>query len=308
MHRPSITFVATALFMSFAGQAGAQTPAGTWRLYPSQTSSYVTAVQQPINVDGTSNFKSSGNGVIPVKFSLAIGAGPVVFQSIGSGYSYLSFTPSGTLLFSDLKTLSAVYSFTQGNCHGGALRWQVRVSPTQSVFIYYGAHPNFTDCTTTADQSGVNMIDMPDLRYDTTQVGGTFYDTYDQALTLVGSMPIVAASLVLDAGWGGDQVMKLGNVTVNSNTFVPAGGVTTPTCDLPLATIQITKTSVSPSGAVNEPVTIQPGDDNSPFRIQDCKYMYNLATDSLSGPGAYKVEALINGSSPAAGAATFDLR
>jgi len=35
--------------------------------------------------------------------------------------------------------------------------------------------------------------------------------------------------------------------------------------------------------------------------------MYNLATDSLSGPGTYKVEAIINGS-PAAGAATFDLR
>jgi hypothetical protein len=92
-------------------------------------------------------------------------------------------------------------------------------------------------------------------------------------------MPIVRTSLLLDAGWGGDQVVVLGNVTVNGNTFMPAGGVATPTCALPPATIQTSKTSPLPSGAVNEPLTIQPGDDNSQFRIVDCKYMYNLATD-----------------------------
>jgi hypothetical protein len=248
----------------------------------------------------------------------------VVFRSIGSDwdtgndFSYLSFKPSGALLFSQLSQLIAVYSFTEGNCHGGALRWEVSVSPTQSVFIYYGALPNFTDCTTvnqpTVNQSGVNMIGLPDLRYDTSQVDGTWYNTYQNALQLVGHLPVLSVSLVLDGGWvidgdqNGDQKVTLGNVTVNGNTFVPAGGVTTPTCALPPATIQITKTSVSPSGAVNEPLTIQPGDDNSQFRTVDCKYMYNLATESLSGPGTYKVEALINGSSPAAGAATFDLR
>jgi hypothetical protein len=35
--------------------------------------------------------------------------------------------------------------------------------------------------------------------------------------------------------------------------------------------------------------------------------MYNLDTSSLSGPGTYKVEAIINGP-PAAGPAVFDLR
>ena len=65
--------------------------------------------------------------------------------------------------------------------------------------------------------------------------------------------------------------MELGPVTVNGNTFVPAGGVMTPTCDLPPATIQITKTG-SATGAVNEPLSIQPNDDNMQFRIVDCKY------------------------------------
>jgi hypothetical protein len=289
---------------------------GTWELYPPQTASYVTAVQQPVNVDGTSNFKSTGKAVIPLKFSLATGSGPVVFQSIGSDtdldndFSYLSFTPDAQLLFSEIGNLSAVYNFTQGNCHGGALRWSVRVSATQSVFIYYGDYAAFTDCTTAGpatNQSGLNMISLTDLRFDTSQVGGTFYDTYTNALGLVGNMPIIRASLVLDGGWAGDQVLSPSNVTVNTNTFVPAAGGVTPTCDLPPATIQITKTSGSPLGGVNEPLTVQPGDDNSQFRIVDCKYMYNLATASLSGPGTYSVEVVIDGT-PAAGAATFDLR
>jgi hypothetical protein len=295
----------------------AQTPSGTWSLYPPQATVYTTAVQQPINTDGTSNFKSTGKAVIPIKFSLATSAGPVIFQSIGSDldsandYSYLSFTPSSTLLFKDITNLSAVYNFTQGDCHGGALRWSIRISSTQSVFIYYGAHPNFTDCTTidggASSQSGLNMIGRTDLRYDTSQVGGTFYDSYANAIALAGDSPVIRVSLVLDGGWAGDQVLEPSNVTVNSNTFVPAGGGPAPTCDLPPATIQVTKTSGSPTGAVNEVSSVQPADNNSFFRVVDCKYAYNLDTSSLSGQGAYKVEAVINGS-PALGPAVFDLR
>ena len=290
----------------------AQTPAGTWALYPAQSSTYATLVQQPINVDGTSNFKSNGKAVIPVKFSLSTAPGPAIFQSILSDatdtndYSFLSFTPTSPLLFSQISTLSAVYTFTQGDCHGGSLRWSVRVSPTQSVFIYYGDYPNFTNCTTPT-QSGANMINLADLRYDTSQVGGTFYDSYAGAMALVGGMNVIRASLVLDSGWAGDQVLTLTSATVNSNTFVPSTGSGSPTCDLPTATIQITKISGSSTGIVNEPISIQPNDDNLQFRIVDCKYMYNLATSSLSGPGGYKVEVMINGT-PAAGAALFDLR
>ncbi len=294
-----------------SNMVSAQT-AGTWTLFPPQTTSFATSVQQPINVDGTSNFKSTGKNVIPVKFSLSVAPGPVIFQSILSDgttdndFSYASFTPASPLLFNQITTLSAVYDFTEGNCHGGALRWSVRVSDTQSVYIYYGGYPNFTNCTSPT-QSGANMINLSDLRYDTSQVGGTFYDTYAHAMALVGGMPIVRASLVLDGGWAGDQVLTLTSATVNSNTLVPASGSGAQTCDLPPATIQITKISGSTTGLVNEPISIQPNDDNLQFRIVDCKYMYNLATSSVSGPGRYKVEVVINGN-PAAGAAFFDLR
>src|SRR5262245_44644816 len=113
------------------------TPNGAWNGYPGQSVSYQAAVQQPINSDSSSNFKANGKAVIPVKFALFQGTGPFVFESIASDtdtdndYSYLSFTPNAPVTFNDITELSALYAFTEGDCHGGALRWQVRTSPTE---------------------------------------------------------------------------------------------------------------------------------------------------------------------------------
>jgi hypothetical protein len=322
------TRIALALVASLmASTAWAQN--GTWTAYPGQSTSYGAAVQQPINADGSSKFKSSGNAVIPVKFALSQGTGAFVFESIytnntspndgfgacgtGSGAdhaddcAYLSFAPSTTVTFNDITALSAIYAFTLGNCHGGALRWSIRTSSTQSVFVYYGDYPNFTDCTTNT-QSGLNMIGMPDLRYDLQQYGGPFYGSYADAQALVGNLPIIRASLVLDAGWGGDQRLTLTSATVNTDTFTPPPPTPpTPTCPTSQALIGITKVSTSPTGLVNEPETIQPQDNDGVFRIVDCKYMYNLATGSLMGAGTYNVSATIPSGTPFP-VATFDLK
>ena len=334
----AVLTVAATILASGAASA-ATTTSGSWTAYPGQSTVYKTQVQQPINADGTSVFANNSKSVIPVKFALLSGLGPFVFESIysdntspddgggtcgtGSGAdhandcAFLSFTPATTTTFNQITTLIANYTFTTGNCHGGSLRWSVRTSPTQSVFIYYGAPPNFTDCTSpdsmiTGDtnQSGENMIGKPDLRYDTSQyTGGTFYDTYAHAKTLVGTDPVIRASLVLDSGWAGDQQLTLGSAAVNDNTFTPSPPtMPTKTCKLPAAEIKVTKVSGTPPlGVVNEPISIQPADTNGRFRIVDCKYMYNLATSSLSGTGQYKVEVVINGT-PASGAAYLSLK
>ena len=301
---------------------------GTWEAYPGQTAVYQTSVQQPINADGSSNFKANGKAVIPVKFGLASGSGPFVFESIGSNvpttddYSFVSFTPSSTLMFSDITELSAVYAFTLGDCHGGSLRWQVRTSPTQAVFIYYGTHPQFGNgadggCTPASaggdTQSGDNLITLSDLRYDTSQYpGGTFYDSYANAYALIGALPILRVSLVLDSGWGGDQRLTLSTATLKTagytETFTPSpAGSSTATCPTQPATVFVTKTDGTPTGPLNEPESIQPQDNNGLFRIVDCKYMYNLSTSSLSGVGTYSVYAKINGVT-ASGPAVFDLK
>jgi len=295
---------------------------GTWTAYPGQAATYGAAIQQPINADGSSKFKANGNAVIPVKFALSQGLGPFAFESIGSDpdadndFSYASFTPAGTVTFNDITGLLAGYTFTLGNCHGGSLRWQVRTSPTQALFIYYGDYPSFTNCTGASSQSGTNLIGLNDLRYDTSQYpGGTFYDTYANARALMGTLPIVRVSLVLDSGWqgapNGDQRLTLTSATVATAGFTdtftpPPASSPTPVCPTAEASIGIIKICGADQGPVNEPMTIQPQDNNGTFRIVDCKYMYNLATSSLMGSGKYEVYATIDGTTfPVA---TFDLK
>lgn len=317
--RSSAYALAVAATVALASAAGASadtvTANGTWAAYPGQATTSQTAVQQPINADGSSSFKATGKAVIPVKFSLAQGLGPFVFESIASDtnpdndFSFLSFTPASPLTFGDVTRLASNYAFTTGDCHAGSLRWQVRTDDTHAVFIYYGAAPSFASCTGLDGQVNTNLIGQPDLRYDTSQyAGGTFYDSYAHALTLVGSTPILRASLVLDSGFAGDQRLTLNSATVNNDTFTPpAATALAPTCDLPPATIKVTKISGATPGAVNEVATVQPNDNDGSFRTVDCKYMYNLATSSLSGAGTYKVEVVI-GAAPVGGAATFTLR
>jgi len=288
--------------------------AGTWSQYPSGATQYQAAVQQPINTANTSNWNSKSKGAIPVMFKLSSKAGPAVFESIGSDsstdndFAVASFTPNPGLTFAQITTLKADYDFTLGDCHGGSLRWQVRTSPSEALHIYYGEEPNTTDCTTGVnDQSGVNMIAWSDLRYDTSQyAGGTFYDTYKHAMTLMGSQAISKVSLVLDSGWQTDangvhldQRATVSNITVNDNVYqwdAGGNGAFVPTCDLPPATIEVLKGDPVADGSINEePVQASLADDGNAFRVVDCKYQYILSIPSLRGKGTYQVQIWIDG-------------
>ena len=81
------------------------------------------------------------------------------------------------------------------------------------------------------------------------------------------------------------------------------GGVTT--CDLPPATIAVTRTAGGTTGSVNETVYSMSADTGSNFRIDSCQYIYNLNSSAL-GVGTYRVDILINGQ--AVGSATFQLK
>jgi hypothetical protein len=313
--------------------------AGTWEQYPTGATEYQAAVQQPIDSANTSNWSSKSKGAIPIMFKLSSRIGPAAFESIGSdgyeGYTatgnfandfaYMSFTPASPLTFNDITTLQTTYSFTQGDCHGGSLRWQVRTSPTQALFIYYGAYPQFGNggvngCTPTSslgvEQSDVNMINQPDLRYDTSQyVPGTFYNSYAGAQAIMGNLPIIRTSLVIDSGWQGlsaatDQRLNVSNTTVNDNVYQfvsSSGGSFNATCTLPPATLKITKLDPTPDGNILEDTVYSgPSDGGNAFRVVDCKYQYNLSIPSLKGTGTYKVEIQIDGNT--VGQAQFDLK
>lgn len=78
-----------------------------------------------------------------------------------------------------------------------------------------------------------------------------------------------------------------------------------PTCELPPATIVVTKTSGADAGPVNESVYVLAADSGSSFRITDCQYHYNLGAKTLT-PGMYEVAIQVGGVT--VGTAQFELR
>ena len=76
-------------------------------------------------------------------------------------------------------------------------------------------------------------------------------------------------------------------------------------CELPPATIRVTRLGGAGDQPVDESLYASKADSGSAFRIADCAYQYHLAASAL-GAGRYRVEALVNGAG--AGAAELTLR
>ena len=77
-----------------------------------------------------------------------------------------------------------------------------------------------------------------------------------------------------------------------------------PTCDLPAATISVTRTAGTVVGEVNQSEYAHPSDNGINFRISDCQYVYSLSASSL-GTGTYRVDIRIDNS--VVGSAMFAL-
>jgi hypothetical protein len=76
------------------------------------------------------------------------------------------------------------------------------------------------------------------------------------------------------------------------------------TCDLPPATIAVTRTAGGVIGQINESDYSGNADNGSNFRISNCQYAYNLNARAL-GVGTYRIDILIDGQ--VVGSATFGL-
>jgi hypothetical protein len=140
------------------------------------------------------------------------------------GYGGIDFEVPSGMTFAELTTLSTDFNVTDDDCAAGSPRFQVEVTtPTgsENIFVYLGTAPSYTGCTPNTWISSGDLLEAG-LTIDTSQLsGGTFYDTYADALAEFGAYPITGISLVTDSGFAfadGEQTILIDNTTVNGTT------------------------------------------------------------------------------------------
>ncbi|MDP4000827.1 MAG: hypothetical protein Q8P83_01155 [bacterium] len=135
------------------------------------------------------------------------------------------------MLFDDLVYLATDYNVTDDDCGGGSPRFQLNVDTTGdgnsngNVFVYIGPSPSYVDCAPDWQSTG-NLVINPSPIFDTSQLGGSFYNTHAQALALLTGHNIVGVQLVSDSGWhagaasgDGEQTVWVNNVIINEESF-----------------------------------------------------------------------------------------
>lgn len=123
-------------------------------------------------------------------------------------YAYAALVLPAHFRVEDVTAFSMDSYYIEGTCGGGSPRAQLRVdvndnkvldAADKNIFVYGGAAPSFNGCTQGVWYSD-NLLDGA-KRWDTTQIGGTFYDTQVGAIAKASGHDVLAAVFVWDSAW-----------------------------------------------------------------------------------------------------------
>jgi hypothetical protein len=149
------------------------------------------------------------------------------------------------------------------------------------------AGKNFTAGTT--DQRGAGFVRTFDSASIANATGGDGTDI--GAYEVQPPTPSYAAQVQAPINADGTSTFNVRRGVVPVKFNLTQGGVAT--CDLPPATIAVTRTAGGVIGEVNESVYSGNADSGSNFRIDNCQYAYNLNARAL-GAGTYRIDILID--------------
>ena len=267
----------------------ATTPAhGTLTLQPTGAFTYAPAS----NWHGTDSFTYSltADGVASGTATVTIAVAPVNDAPATVGDSYT--VPSGSSL--TVPSATGVLA-NDSDLDGDALTAALGTNATHGS-LSLAPDGSFT-YTPAAGFSGPDSFTY--VAHDAT--AGSAVTTATISVTPLA--PTLSASVEPPINADGSSVFaaKRGVVPVKFTPQVDGR----PTCDLPAATISLTRIGATTGAVVDEAVYTNPADGGSAFRVSGCQYVYNLSTKAL-GTGTYRVSILVNGQT--IGTATFALR
>jgi hypothetical protein len=132
-------------------------------------------------------------------------------------FSFISFDDLAGQQVGDLESLAA--DVVQADYGLGSPRFSVEVSntsgDTKSIFVYLGDPPNFA--TGTNGDTG-NLLDGG-TRVDSTQLGGPFFGTWQDALAAAASSGYTTISEIDVVVDGVSQTVVLDSVTINGTRY-----------------------------------------------------------------------------------------
>jgi hypothetical protein len=185
------------------------------------------------------------------------GGGAVLYEQSVCGTGYPTCFSDGTFTFADmvmyplrgatldeLTNLQTDYYVEDGspasNCFGGGSpRFDIVVSngtetgSLPEIHVYLGTYPAFADCPAknTWISTGNFATDSAGPRWDTTQICGTFYNTYSGAVTCANTLGYTINAILVstDGGWfgtnagptGTGQTFLFRNIQTNQLTRFP---------------------------------------------------------------------------------------
>jgi hypothetical protein len=165
---------------------------------------------------------------------------------------------------------------------GGALTAGVATGPTHGTLLL-SVNGGFT-YTPDPGYSG------PDSFVYAASDGWTSSPDTTVTLTVTPPAPAYAATVRQPINADGSSTFKSKREVVPVKFVLTADGAAT--CDLPAATIRVSRVSGGLTSAVDESVFTGAADAGTSFRVSDCQYVYNLAASGL-GMGRYRVDILI---------------
>jgi hypothetical protein len=144
------------------------------------------------------------------------------------GFGGIEYGVEDGITFADIEELSTDYRFeTDDSCAGGSPRFQISVDTDGdgdhdgNIFVYIGPAPNYTGCAPDVWTNTGDLLETGNT-VDTSQLGGAFYDPYDNAVANYGDADVLEISLVTDASFAfadSEQSVDIDNTTVDETLF-----------------------------------------------------------------------------------------
>ena len=230
-------------------------------------------------------------------------AGQVTGVSLTAGDSAKHAFLYSNGVMKDIGSLGGPQIFIHAINASGHVVGTADISPWENHAFLYRGGASMIDLNTLVAGSGWTLRSADGIN-DSGQITGWGYNGNGEGRAFLLTPVVTTQAQVeppIDADGSSVFNAKRGVIPVRFTLTVNG----TATCELPPATIAVTRTASATIGAVGEGVYMTAADQGSGFRIADCQYIYNLEASSL-GLGHYRVDIAIDGN--LVGHAEFSLR